>query len=47
LPADNKGKGSCSSGGGPGPGPNPEKCPDGICDAAEQANPKLCPEDCP
>ena len=47
LPADNKGKGSCGGGGGPGPGPNPEKCPDGICDAAEQANPKLCPEDCP
>lgn len=46
LPVDNKGKGSCGGGGGPGPGPHPEKCPDGICDEAEQANPKLCPEDC-
>lgn len=36
------GEGSCRSG---GPGPNP--CGDGVCDAAEQANPALCPQDCP
>lgn len=28
------------------PPPNPEKCPNDICDKAEQANPNLCPQDC-
>jgi spore coat protein CotH len=44
APSTNDGKGNCQGGGGPGP--NPQKCPDGICDAVEQANPDLCPEDC-
>ena len=52
--SSNEGKGNCGNGrGGPGGGPggggppggNP-KCPDGICDAFEQANPSVCPEDC-
>lgn len=45
----NGGKGNCSQGGGPGPGDpggNNPKCPDDICDAFEQANPEVCPEDC-
>ena len=47
-PSSNSGDGNCD-GGGPGPGPGPgnnPKCPDGICDAFEQANPEVCPEDC-
>jgi len=48
------GDGSCGGGmpggngppdGGPPDGQNP-KCPDGICDGFEQANPNACPEDC-
>lgn len=35
----------CSGGSGPG-NPGGAKCPDGTCDAAEQANPTLCPADC-
>jgi len=50
LPATNNGEGNCGQGGvpgggGPGGGGNP-KCPDGICDAFEQAHPEVCPEDC-
>jgi len=49
LPASGDGDGNCGTNTGPGPGPgsggNP-KCPDGICDAFEQANPNACPEDC-
>ena len=54
TPSSANGAGSCDNGvpggggpggGGPGGGQNP-KCPDGICDAVEQANPGLCPEDC-
>lgn len=42
-PADAGGAGSCkSSGGGP-----PKPCGDGVCDPFEQANPKVCPADCP
>jgi spore coat protein CotH len=47
-PSTNNGQGHCG-GGGPGPGKpdgNNPKCPDGICDAFEQANPDVCPEDC-
>ncbi|MBL6975013.1 MAG: CotH kinase family protein [Deltaproteobacteria bacterium] len=44
LASGNGGQGNCQ--GGTGPGPNPGLCPDGVCDAAEQADPKLCPEDC-
>ena len=45
------GEGSCSNagpgGGGPGgPGGQHPKCPDGVCDGFEQANPDACPEDC-
>lgn len=43
-PSTNEGKGNCK--GDPGPGPDPAKCPDGECDEAEKADPKLCPEDC-
>ena len=46
--SDNGGAGNCGNGngmpGGGGPGGKPgghPKCPDGICDAAEQANPNL------
>lgn len=35
----------CTGGTGPG-NPGGPKCPDGICDAAEQQNPQLCPADC-
>ena len=53
-PSSSGGQGSCSQGGpgggdgpgGGGPGGQNPKCPDGICDAVEQANPGLCPEDC-
>ena len=44
LASGNGEKGNCQ--GGRGPGPNPQKCPDGVCDEAEQANPTLCPADC-
>lgn len=40
APADAAGLGGCRGGGGPNP------CGDGVCDAAEQANPALCPQDC-
>jgi len=45
------GEGSCNNagpgGGGPGgPGGQHPKCPDGVCDGFEQANPDACPEDC-
>ena len=45
------GAGSCGNGvpggGGPGgPGGQNPKCPDGVCDGFEQANPDACPEDC-
>ena len=45
------GAGSCGNGvpggGGPGgPGGQNPKCPDGVCDGFEQANPHVCPEDC-
>ncbi|MBM4371547.1 MAG: CotH kinase family protein [Deltaproteobacteria bacterium] len=43
LPSTAGGLGNCT---GSGPRPPPGKCPDGVCDAAEQANPMLCPEDC-
>jgi hypothetical protein len=39
--ATNGGAGSCKGGGTPG-----GKCGDGVCDAAEKANPQLCPKDC-
>jgi hypothetical protein len=29
------------------PGGEPSPCGDGVCDAMEQANPTLCPQDCP
>jgi spore coat protein CotH len=51
APSTNNGEGNCGNGNGNGPGGggggggNP-KCPDGICDAFEQANPHVCPEDC-
>ncbi|MGB0590296.1 MAG: CotH kinase family protein [Myxococcota bacterium] len=53
--SSSNGEGSCGNGGpggggpgggGPGGGGQNPKCPDGICDAVEQANPGLCPEDC-
>ena len=45
-PADNGGRGSCGGGGGgPGTGGDP-KCPDGVCDEFEAANPEVCPQDC-
>ena len=44
TPSGAGGAGSC--GGGPGGGGQNPKCPDGICDGFEQANPEVCPEDC-
>jgi spore coat protein CotH len=49
--SSSNGAGSCGNGvpggGGPGgPGGQNPKCPDGVCDGFEQANPEVCPEDC-
>jgi hypothetical protein len=48
--SSSNGAGSCGNGvpggGGNGNGGQNPKCPDGICDGFEQANPDVCPEDC-
>ncbi len=37
---------ACQTGEGTSPAPAANPCGDGVCDAAERANPNLCPQDC-